>query len=73
MKKPKVEDLTLRERIGQTAALRSNILARYEDTDAFFKANPYGNIWTTGKLKFQVINMADESDGEKDFYNDINN
>lgn len=73
MKKPRVEDLTLRERIGQTAALRTNILARHEDTDAFFKANPYGNIWTTGKLKFQVINMADESDSEKDFSNDINN
>jgi len=73
MKKPRMEDLTLRERIGQTAALRSNFLANKEDTDAFFKDNPYGNIWTTGKLKFQIINMADESDGEKDFSNDINN
>lgn len=74
MKKPRVEELTLRERIGQTAAVRNSLIANNQDNlGEFFEKEPYGNIWTSGKINLKMINVADELDGDKDFSNDIKN
>ncbi len=61
MKKVTLSELTLREKIGQTAALRSNFLPRVENVDEYIKANPYGVMWTHGNIKMDFVNMAEES------------
>ncbi len=73
MKKPSLKDLTLREKIGQTATLRSNFIANIKDTDEYFKNNPYGSIWTIADSNLEIPNMADEFGDNKDFDRDIKN
>lgn len=73
MKKPNLKDLTLREKIAQTAVLRSNFLASTGDFDGYLKNNPYGSLWTTGNLDFDAENMADETNGVINYNNDIEN
>lgn len=59
MKKISVNDLTLREKIGQMALGRASNEG-YLDLEKY----PYGNVWALGNAKMGVINMADE-EGEK--------
>ncbi len=54
MKKPQLSELTLREKIGQTAlgrAMNTNLL----DLEKY----PYGFIWSLGNIEMGVINMDD--------------
>ena len=62
MKRIRVEDLTLREKIGQTACLRATAVKITGDADvfAYFKSNPYGSIWTSGFAKMDFVNMSGE-------------
>lgn len=51
--KIKLEDLTLREKIGQTAvAFVNNDMSKLDK-------NPYGGMWSIGAIRFTTINMND--------------
>ncbi len=55
MRKPLLNELTLREKIGQTA------LGRPQNTNLLDPENyPYGGMWTLGNIEMGVINFADE-------------
>ncbi|MBE6733073.1 MAG: hypothetical protein E7561_03660 [Ruminococcaceae bacterium] len=55
MKKPLLSELTLREKIGQTA------LGRARNQDLLdLKKHPYGFIWSLGNIEMGVINMDDK-------------
>lgn len=60
MKKPELKDLTLREKIGQTALGRPSS-AGYLDLEKY----PYGCIWALGNIDMTVINMAERSGDTK--------
>ncbi|MBO5060163.1 MAG: hypothetical protein J6C82_04545 [Clostridia bacterium] len=81
MKKPNLSELTLREKIGQTAAVKQNLLDQIEDIHAYFKDNPYGSMWVVGAAQMDFINMADSVNENADvdieeklrlFFEDIN-
>ena len=64
MKKPLLSELTLREKIGQLGNYRhwdivDKIKNNHKDLPLI------GSIWALGALDMKVINMADESTGEK--------
>lgn len=64
MKKPLLSELTLREKIGQMGNYRNwdivdKIRNNHKDLPLI------GSIWAMGALDMKVINMADESTGEK--------
>ena len=64
MKKPELSELTLREKIGQMGNYASTVLAqkiKNNDEDVSL----IGSIWGIGALDMRVINMADESTGDK--------
>lgn len=62
MKRIRVTDLTLREKIGQTACLRATAIKMTESADVFdyFRKNPFGSMWTSGFAKMDFVNMAGE-------------
>ena len=64
MKKPLLSELTLREKIGQMGNYRNwDIVDKIKNNH---KDLPLiGSIWAMGALDMKVINMADESTGEK--------
>ena len=78
MKKPLLSELSLREKIGQMGNYSTPVLTekmRNGDEDVSL----IGSIWALGALNMKVINMADESTGEKipaktqwDFINEFN-
>lgn len=45
MKKPKLSELTLREKIGQTALMESALLMNVENLEDYLLQNPIGNAW----------------------------
>ncbi len=57
MKIPKLEELTLREKIGQTMILQLKRLKELENPRQYFTDNPIGGIWesTEAKEVFQAI------------------
>jgi len=62
MKKPKLSALTLREKIGQTAIVHTD-LPGFQD----LKNHPYGSIWACGDLEFGVdISKAYAADTKRD-------
>lgn len=73
MKRLTVNDLTLREKIGQTGCFNPVVAARLgseRNILDYFKDNPFGTMWTAGHLKLDFVNMAGETeDGkvDKDF------
>ncbi len=60
MKKPLLSELTLREKIGQTAMGRPGN-KEYLDPENY----PYGHIWALGNIEMGVINMADRAGDKK--------
>ena len=58
MKKPKLSELTLREKIGQTAVFRSD---RYQTlyTENREEFDLVGGVWIWGALDMKLINMGD--------------
>jgi len=47
-KRPKLSELTLEEKIGQTHVERQHILAKVEDYETYFKDKPCGSVWMFG-------------------------
>ena len=48
---PRVEDLTLREKIGQTMIFSSSRLRLLEDVEKYFAENPAGSLWAISRIK----------------------
>lgn len=61
MRKPLLSELTLREKIGQTAMGRP-CNKEYLDPEHY----PYGHIWALGNIEMGVINMADKAGDKKE-------
>ncbi len=71
MKKPLLSELTLREKIGQTALMESPILMRMENPEEYLKENPIGNVWHTCNGSLSSINLVDapiEKPEDTNFY-----
>lgn len=49
--KPRIQDLTLREKIGQTVIFRHKLLEKITDVEEYFTNNPIGAAWTLGVRK----------------------
>lgn len=62
MKRIQVSELTLREKIGQTACLRATAVKTTDGAGVleYFKANPFGSIWSSGFAKMDFVNMSGE-------------
>ena len=60
MKRPILSELTLREKIGQTAAVAPYVINKKTNPHEFLKNNPYGIMWTAGFIKMDFVNMANE-------------
>ena len=64
MNRIKISDLTLREKIGQTACLNTNAISRKMgegfDFIEYLKNNPFGSMWTVGFAKMDFVNMSGE-------------
>lgn len=59
-KRPLLSELTLREKIGQTAAVAPYVINRKQDPHTYLKQNPFGMMWTAGFIKMDHVNMAGE-------------
>ena len=59
MAKPKLSELTLREKIGQTIQMQSGFLMNMEDMEGYLKDNPIGNVWHTCNTAMTTVNLAD--------------
>lgn len=44
----RVEDLTLREKIGQTCIFRRSLIRDIKNVEEYFRNNPVGSLWATG-------------------------
>ena len=55
----KLSDLTLREKIGQTAMFQSATIMRLEDPQAYLDQNPIGGVWHTCNASMTATNLTD--------------
>ena len=72
MRKPLLSELTLRERIGQTAAPIMTKFLGSDNISEYMRKNPYGFFWVSGNAKLQFVNVAYEVDPttvDKEFSN----
>lgn len=76
MKRPKLEELTLREKVGQLLMLQDIRLAYKtvdgvtdfrpeEEIDEILKNCPFGSVWNTGGIKMDIVNMAEYGNGRR--------
>ena len=71
-RKPMISELTLREKIGQTACPIMTKVLGAKNIPEYMEKNPYGSIWVGGNAKLQFVNVAyevDEDTVDKDFSN----
>ena len=59
MKMPQLEELTLREKIGQTAMVQAPHLMALENAAEFLKDNPIGNVWHTCNHSMVATNLTE--------------
>lgn len=57
-KKPNLSELTLREKIGQTAVMQLADFINHENIEEHLKNNPLGNIWNCGNLAMTIVNLT---------------
>lgn len=65
--KIQLEDLTLREKIGQTA------IAFVNNDMSDLERNPYGGMWSIGAIRFTTVNMDDIATDKVVLSDDIKN
>ncbi len=80
--KPKLSELTLREKIGQTYIMREFTYKYTGDYKEYFKNNPIGCTWTCGETRQDFTLIANDmgksvedgyiDDLQKDFNNTVN-
>ena len=51
MKKPKLSEMTLREKIGQTYIMREYTYKYTDDYKKYFEENPVGCLWSCGETR----------------------
>lgn len=61
MKRPQLQELTLREKVGQTVCVRENLLTDIPDLSEHLKKYPYGCIWAMGNQLNDTENMGEET------------
>ena len=59
MKKIQLQDLTLREKIGQTVCVRENLMAKIPNLIEHLKKYPYGCMWAMGNQLNDTENMSE--------------
>ncbi|MBO5879718.1 MAG: glycoside hydrolase family 3 protein [Clostridia bacterium] len=72
LRKPEISELTLRERIGQTASPIMTKILNQKNIPEYMEKNPYGFFWVGGNAKLQFVNVAYEVDPktvDKEFSN----
>ena len=57
-KKPQLSELTLREKIGQTAIMQISLFMNQENLKEYLEANPIGNLWHTGNWCMNTTNLT---------------
>ncbi len=76
MKRPKLEELSLREKVGQLLMLQDTRLAYktvdgetdfrpQEEIDEILDNCPFGSLWKTGGIKMDIVNMAEWGSGRR--------
>ena len=55
---PQLSQLTLREKIGQTAAMQLSLFMNREDLPEYLKENPIGNVWHIGDYALTTANLT---------------
>lgn len=59
MRRPELEELTLREKIGQTAMVQAPHLMALGNAAEFLKENPIGNVWHTCNHSMEATNLTE--------------
>ena len=54
-----LSQMTLREKIGQTAMLQSAVIMRLDDPKAYLQENPIGGVWHTCNASMTATNLTD--------------
>ena len=70
-KKPELEELTLREKIGQTAVMQMSWFMNRKDLKEYLKENPMGNVWLNGNWCMNTTNLTGMVGGtlhDSDYY-----
>ncbi|MBQ3146718.1 MAG: hypothetical protein IJB91_03195 [Oscillospiraceae bacterium] len=57
--KPEISQLSLREKIGQTAMLQSTVIMHLDDPKAYLQDNPIGGVWHTCNTSMTTTNLMD--------------
>ena len=57
--KPKLSELTLREKIGQTCQMQTAYLMNMENLEEYLAENPIGQVWHTCNTAMTTVNLAD--------------
>ena len=57
-KKPDLSQLTLREKIGQTAVMQISWFINRKDLKEYLKDNPMGNVWHNGNFCMNTANLS---------------
>jgi len=73
MKKPKLNEMTLREKIGQTAAVLQDLLfeklGTMEEIKKYLKDNPYGSLWTGhAAIERAMARFSDDNNNSVSYY-----
>ena len=55
---PDISELSLRERIGQTALMQMSWFMNKEDLADFLRENPIGNVWHNGNYNMNTTNLS---------------
>ena len=55
---PDISELTLREKIGQTALMQMSWFMNKENLSEFLKENPIGNVWHNGNYNMNTANLS---------------
>ena len=53
-----ISELTLREKIGQTAVMQMSWFMNKENLAEFLKDNPIGNVWHNGNHAINTANLT---------------
>lgn len=61
MNKPTLDEMSLREKIGQTAVARQNLVIADEEGRRRLVDDQYGCMWMMGKQNLQVVNLDADS------------
>lgn len=61
--KPKLSELTLREKIGQTAVMQMSWFMNRKDLKQYLKDNPIGNVWHNGNWCMNTANLSNVAGG----------